>query len=222
LVSALRDDYRRRHLHEVAPDGKDASVPEGEWVQLIGAAYDRRIYVFEIETIEEQDARLIDKLNSQSNISHFNLLFHNCADFSRSIINFYYPHAVRRSFVSDQGITTPKQVAKSLASYGRRHSDLQFSVFVIDQIPGTVTRSRPIRGVLESFVKSKKYALPVAVLHPLIVGSLTVAYLTTVCSDPHRHFARQLEHESEPAAIIADLRKNHSAYSNPVSAGMSR
>lgn len=207
-VADLRDDYRRRHLLDIAPNRKNGKMPEGEWVQLIGAAYDRKVYSFKIETTEEQDERFIEKFNSSKNKSHFNLLFHNCADFSRSVINFYYPHAVHRSFFVDNGITTPK-TAKSLVAYSRRHPDLRFSSFEISQIPGTLPRSRAIRGVLESFLKSKKYALPVALLHPLVVGGIAVAYLTTACCDPQRHFTKQMDGESRPEAIIAELEGNH-------------
>ena len=209
-VADLRDDYRRRHLLEIAPNGKNGKVPDGEWTQLIGAAYDRKIYSFKIETTEEQDERFIEKFNSSRNKSHFNLLFHNCADFSRNVINFYYPHAVRRSYFVDNGITTPKQIAKSLVAYSRRHPDLQFSSFQIPQIPGTLPRSRAIRGVLESFLKSKKYAVPVALLHPLVVGGMAVAYLTPACCDAQRHFTKQMDGESRPEGIIAELGGNHS------------
>lgn len=209
--AALRDSYRRTHLLEIAPDGPDGKTPGGEWVELIGAAYDRKIYSFEIETTPEQDDRLIKKLNSHRNKSHFNLLFHNCADFSRGIINFYQPHAVHRSFFTDAGMSTPKHAAESLVSYSRRHPDLLFSSFVMAQMPGTLPRSRPIRGVLESFLKSKKYSVPVAVLHPYVVGSLAIVYLTSRC-DPHRNFTRNLEYESEPSAIIADLEANGGGY----------
>jgi len=222
MVADLRDDYRRSHLQEIAPDGKNGRTPDGEWIQLVGAAYDRKIYSFEIETTEEQDERFIEKFNSSRNKSHFNLLFHNCADFSRSVINFYYPRAVHRSFFADDGITTPKQVAKSLVTYGRRHGDLEFSSFVIPQIAGTLPRSRPIRGVLESFLKSKKYALPVAVLHPLVVGGLAVAYLTTACCDPRRHFASQMDRESQPTSIIAALEANRNMNSAGTSSGTGR
>jgi len=208
--AALRDSYRRTHLLEIAPDGPDGKTPGGEWVELIGAAYDRKIYSFEIETTPEQDDRLIRKLNSHRNKSHFNLLFHNCADFSRGVINFYQPHAVRRSFFTDIGMTTPKHAAESLVTYSRRHPDLLFSSFVMAQMPGTLPRSKPIRGVLESFLKSKKYSVPVAVLHPYIVGSLALVYLTSRC-DPHRNFTHNLESESQPAAIITDLEANGAA-----------
>ncbi|HUO27827.1 MAG TPA: hypothetical protein VMU80_01325 [Bryobacteraceae bacterium] len=207
-VDGLRDNYRREHLEEIVPDGPGGKTPQGDWTQLVGEAYDRKIYSFEIETTRAQDDRLIAKLNASKNISHFNLIFHNCADFARGVLNTYYPHATHRSLFADQGITTPKQVAKSLVSYSKHHADLQFSCFVIDQVPGTLPRSGPVRGVFEAFLKSKKYLLPVVALHPLIAGGMLVTYVAMARLDPHRQFDRHLEGESEPEVILAELLSN--------------
>jgi len=105
-VASLRDSYRRKYLEELAPDEADGSMPGGDWIQLVGAAYDRTIYAFGIQTTEEQDDKLIAAFNSEPNENKFHLLFNNCADFTRNIINFYYPKAVHRSFSSDVGIMT--------------------------------------------------------------------------------------------------------------------
>ncbi len=140
-AAALRDAYRRKHLENVAPDTPGGCPPEGDWIQLIGAAYDRTIYAFGIQTTAKQDGQFIQRFNSRPNKSRFNLLFHNCADFVRQAVDFYYPHAVHRSFITDAGIMTPKQAAKSLLSYGKRHRNLQFASFVIPQVPGTIPRS---------------------------------------------------------------------------------
>ena len=214
MVASLRDNYRRSHLEAVAPDAADGATPDGEWIQLLGAAYDRKIYSFEIVTTSEQDARLIDKLNSGKNRSHFNLLFHNCADFARGILNTYYPHAVHRSLFADQGITTPKQVAKSLVSYADRHPELAFSRFVIAQVPGTVPRSGAVRDVFEAFLKSKKYMLPVVALHPLVAGGMAIAYLTMDRCDRRRDFTRKLICEPRPAVVMAGLRSNRPIYAS--------
>jgi hypothetical protein len=179
-VASLRDDYRRRRLEEFAPDTSDGLAPEGDWIQLVGAAFDRTIYTYEIDTSEEQDDKFIQLFNARSNKTDFSLLFHNCADFAREAINFYYPNAVHRSVIADAGIMTPKQAAKSLVHYAKRHPGLRLSSFVIPQVPGTVERSRPVRGVLEALVKTKKYILPLAplaLLHPYFGGSLVVAWI---------------------------------------------
>jgi len=73
---------------------------------------------------------------------------------------------------------TPKQVAKSLVGYCRHHPQFACSSFVIPQVPGTIHRSQPADGVLESVLKTKKYVLPLAVLHPIITGSFALAYVT--------------------------------------------
>jgi hypothetical protein len=106
------------------------------------------------------------------------LLFHNCADFSRTLLNVYYPHGVHRNYFVDLGITTPKQVARSLTKYADHHPELEFSTFMIPQVPGSIHRSHPIDGVLESVVKSKKYVVPLAVLSPEVAAGFIVAYLT--------------------------------------------
>ena len=112
------------------------------------------------------------------NKGHFNMFFHNCADFSRTVLDIYLPHAIHRSVVADLGMTTPKQVAKSLVKYGQKHPELEMSAFVIPQVPGSVARSHPVDGVAESLVKSKKYLLPMAVLSPELTGVVVVAYLS--------------------------------------------
>jgi hypothetical protein len=207
-VASLRDDYRRAHLEAVAPDQSDGSMPEGDWTQLVGEAYDRTIYAFGIETSPEQDDELIRAFNSQANRNRFHLLFSNCADFARKIIDFYYPHAVRRDFSADLGIMTPKQTAKCLMRYGGKHPDLQFSIFTIAQISGTIPRSSAVRGVLESLMKSKKYAVPLtalAVLHPAVGGGLAYALVEESHFDPRRQAGVKDEPSLQPGAVLRDL-----------------
>jgi len=217
-VTALRNAWRRANLTQVAPDNEDGTRPEGDWIQLVGAAYDRTIYAFGIETTAEQDDKFIQTFNSGANKNHFNLLFHNCADFVRQAVDFYYPHAIHRSLMADVGIMTPKQAAKSLLSYGKRHKDLQFSIFVIPQVAGTVPRSSPVRGVLESLVKSKRYAVPlvtVAALHPYFEGSLAFAWIEGARFNP-RHLASPSDASPQPAAIASELESNRVVTEQPV------
>lgn len=178
----LRDEYRRGHLREIAPDvvtdSGERETPKGEWIQLVGSSYDRTIYGFQVETTRQEDERFIAHYNDRRNVSHFNLFFHNCADFSRGVLNFYFPHAVHRNWLVDLGITTPKQVARSLTKYAKRNPELPFTVFVIPQVPGEIPRSHAVDGVVESLVKSKKYVVPLAALYPEFTAVLGVAYLT--------------------------------------------
>ena len=152
-------------------------MPVGDWTQLAGSAYDRTTHGFQVVSTEEQDERFIAIFNDRRNKGHFNMFFHNCADFSRVVLDIYLPHAIHRSIVADLGMTTPKQVAKSLAKYGHKHPELEMSAFVIPQVPGSVARSHPVDGVAESLIKSKKYLLPMAILSPEVTGAVVVAYL---------------------------------------------
>jgi hypothetical protein len=176
-VAALRDAYRRAHLEMLAPDDKHGGTPKGEWTQLVGSSYDRTIHGFQVVSSPEQDAKFIAIFNDKKNVGHFNLLFHNCSDFSRVVLDTYLPHAIHRNFIADVGLMTPKQAARSLVKYGNAHPELEMSAFVIPQVPGSVARSHGVDGVAESLVKSKKYLIPLAVLAPEFTGGVVVAYL---------------------------------------------
>jgi len=179
MVNFLRDQYRRKHLESVAPDRENGETPGGNWYELVGSSYDRTVYAFEIETSAAQDEAFIRKYNSSRNHSHFRTVSSNCADFAKNVINFYYPKTLHRSVIADVGITTPKQMAKTLIKFSTRHPQLQFSRFVIPQVPGSVARSTPVHGVVESFFKSKKYIVPSAVVSPIFAGCVAAVYLGT-------------------------------------------
>jgi hypothetical protein len=179
MVAFLRDRYRRRYLEEVAPDLENGETPVGNWYELVGSSYDRTIYGFDIETTPEQDEALIRKLNTSPNRSHFHLVSRNCADFAKDILNFYYPKSLHRSIIADAGITTPKQMAKLLTRYSNRHPQLQFSRLIIAQVPGGMARSTPVHGVVESFLKSKKYIVPSVVVSPIFAGCVAAVYVAT-------------------------------------------
>ena len=173
----LRDAYRSKYLEALAPDDRQGKPPKGNWTQLVGSAYDRTIHGFQVTSTPEQDQRFIALFNDRRNVGHFNALFHNCADFSRAVLDIYLPHAIHRSIVADLGMTTPKQVARSLVKYGRKHPELEMSAFIIPQVPGSVPRSHAVDGVAESLVKSKKYLIPMVILSPAVTSGVVVAYL---------------------------------------------
>ncbi|HEX3661636.1 MAG TPA: hypothetical protein VHU89_09410 [Acidobacteriaceae bacterium] len=213
LELKLRDAYRREHLEALVPDSPKHEIPKGDWIQLVGASYDRTIWGFEVTTTPEQDAALIRRFNRRKNVSHFNLFFHNCADFSEMVLNFYYPHAVHRNFIADVGMMTPKQAAKSLVKYSRRHDNTDLETFMIPQVPGTIPRSTRVDGVVESLVKSKKYVVPLAYLNPYVTGTLIAAYISDgrFHPDPHaavfnpmREFDPGMEPRTEAASASAD------------------
>lgn len=179
MTAFLRDRYRRKYLEAVAPDAKNGEAPGGNWYELVGSSYDRTIYGFEIETTHEQDEALIEKLNSSPNRSHFHTVSRNCADFAKDIINFYYPKALHRSVIADVGITTPKQMAKTLTRFSDHHPDLELSRMIIPQVPGSMPRSAAVHGVVESFFKSGKYIVTSAVISPIFAGCVAAVYVGT-------------------------------------------
>jgi hypothetical protein len=177
-VESLRDAYRRAHLRELAPDNRRGGAPKGEWTQLVGSAFDRSIHGFQVDSTPTQDQAFIVLFNDRKNTGHFNLLFHNCADFSRVVLDTYMPHAIHRNFFADVGLMTPKQVARSLVEYDKKHPEVNMTAFVIDQVAGTMPRSHPVNGVAESLVRSKKYMIPMTILAPELTGGVVVAYMT--------------------------------------------
>ena len=176
-VEALRNAYRKEHLLDLAPNTRRGRAPKGEWIQLVGSSYDRTIHGFEVDTTAEQDERFIAIFNDRRNVGHFNLLFHNCADFSRVVLDIYLPHAIHRNFIADVGLMTPKQVARSLVKYGKSHTEADMTAFIIPQVAGSIPRSHAVDGVGESLVKSKKYLIPLTILAPEVTGGVVVAYL---------------------------------------------
>src|ERR1700689_811799 len=63
-VTALRNEWRRSNLVDIAPDAADGTAPEGDWIQLLGSAYDRTIYAFGLQTTAAQDDRFIQAFNA--------------------------------------------------------------------------------------------------------------------------------------------------------------
>jgi hypothetical protein len=175
-VVELRDRYREEHLQELGANLSPGNLVRGGWTQLLGAAYERRIYVFRFETTEAQDNALIEKLNASPNRTRFDLFFNNCADFARVMLNEYFPRTFRRSIFPDAGVTTPKQITYKLVRFGRKNPGAALTVFVIPQIPGYRRRSHSAKGIDESFVTTI-YAIPIAMMNPYLAVGMFVDYL---------------------------------------------
>lgn len=201
LVAFLRDRYRRDHLESLVPDLPGGGTPDGDWYELVGASYLRTIYAFEIETSPDQDAKLIVMLNNRSNRQRWNLITANCADFVRQIISFYYPHSVHRSIIGDLGVTTPKQLARTLSKYSQRHPELKASKYVIPQVPGSIGRSKRVKGVFEVMLTSKKYMLPIFLFHPYAAGTAVAVYVQHWHFNPGRN-ALILDSKDELGAAL--------------------
>jgi hypothetical protein len=171
----LREVYRRQYLQTIAPDRGDGSAPGGNWYELLGSAFDRTIYGFRVNTTATQDAQLIAAFNDRKNIELYNGLFHNCADFARVTLNRFYPHAVRRNYIADFGLTSPKSVARSLSHYAAKHLEAGLKVFMIPQVRGDLPRSHSNADLVEGILK--RYGVPLVVVSPISTAVVFAAYI---------------------------------------------
>lgn len=175
-VARMRERYREAHLLGLGDNLTAGSLVRGGWKQLVGVAYERRIYAFRFETSAEQDDAFIARMNAGENRSHFELFYSNCADFARRILNIYFPRSFRRNIFPDAGMTTPKQITYMLVRYERRHPEAQLTIFEIPQIPGLRHPSHSNKSIAGSLTTTA-YAVPIALLNPYIAGGLFVDYL---------------------------------------------
>lgn len=175
-VDRLRDKYHEEHLLSLGTKVPRGGFLHGGWTELIGTAYERRIYAFRFQTTREQDDTFIERMNGAENRSEFDLLFNNCSDFAREIMNQYFPGTFKRSIFPDAGMTTPKQITYKLVRYARKHNETDLEVFEIPQVPGYRRMSRSNKSIAESLVTTG-YAIPITLSNPYLASGLFVDYL---------------------------------------------
>jgi hypothetical protein len=175
-VNRLRSRYHETQLLALGDRVPAGNFLHGGWTELVGVAYERRIYAFRFATTESQDDAFIAKMNDVANRSHFHLLFNNCSDFARVTLNQFFSGTFTRSLFPDAGMTTPKQIAYKLVRYENRHPELGFTVYEIPQVPGYRHLSRSNKSIAESLVTTG-YAIPIAILNPYLAGGLFVDFL---------------------------------------------
>ncbi len=175
-VMRLRSLYHEQHMGALGANVFEGNLVRGGWTQLVGVAYERRIYAFRFATTPRQDDALMAMLNDGANRSRFDLIYSNCADFARTLMNAYFPRAFRRTIFPDAGMTTPRQIAYKLVRYARKHPTTDLTVFEIPQVPGYRRMSRPNKSVAASLVTTG-YALPLTLINPYLAGAIFVDYL---------------------------------------------
>jgi len=175
-VARLRDRYREQHLQLLGNQMSPGGFMHGGWTQLLGVAYERRIYAFRFSTTPEQDDALISRMNRGPNRSHFDLLFNNCADFARVVLNTYFPGAFKRSLFPDAWMTTPKQTAFKLERFAGRNPNAHLTIFEIPQILGYRHQSHFNKSIAESLTTTG-YAVPLAIVNPYLAGGLFLDFM---------------------------------------------
>ncbi len=201
IKTALEENYREKILSDYCAGHSCQTSGKAEWREMVGAATERTLYILVVSTTVEQDRALIERFNDAPNVNHFNGVTRNCADFTRNLINTYFPHATHREVVNDFGMTTPKAVARSLARYAHDRPDIQYHVLHFAQLPGPIKRSSECRNGTEQLYRSKKLLVPMAFFAwhelPFAVGS----YVLTGRFNP--------EHEFEDHATIREVELGH-------------
>ncbi len=177
-VWELRQRYRRSFMLKIVPDGTEKDQATDEWWETAGVAYNRRVWGYQIATTREQDEQFIATMNSRPNHHLYHLKKTNCANFAADMVNLYFPGLVKGGdHIADFGLMTPKQVIRSVAAYGEAHPEADLQVIEIPQVPGSLRRSRPVRGAAEAGLKTKRYLATLSIIQPEIVVGLVILYL---------------------------------------------
>ena len=166
---------------------------------MVGATLARSMYMFVVETTVEQDLHLIEQFNSLPNENHFNGMTRNCADFTRRVINAYFPGATGPDYINDFGMTSPKAIARSFTRYAKRHPEAHFRVLHFAQIPGTIKRSTVARAGTEQLFARKNCSFPCWFLRTTCCPLLPHPTLLTGRFNPQR------ELETHPTLESAEL-----------------
>ena len=187
VVWQMREAYRERHLRTVVPDGQEGTFygdgratgakDLSEWWETAGMAYNRRVWGYEVNTTVEQDEHLVEFMNDDLNRHLYHLKKTNCANFAANLVNLYFPGAVHADHIADFGLMTPKEVVRSLSDYAAARPEMDLRVWEVKQVPGSLRRSRPIRGGAESGLKTKRYLFTLMVIQPEVPVGLAVLYL---------------------------------------------
>ncbi len=104
------------------------------------------------------------------------MLTRNCSDFSRDVLNLYFPRTFHRALFPDVGVTTPKLIAHQLARYARGHPEIHLTVIEIPQVPGYRRQNRHNKNIAES-LSTTLYVAPLALISPYLLGGIVVDYV---------------------------------------------
>jgi len=202
----LEENYREKVLGNYCVTHFCETSGKAEWREMVGATAERTLYILIVSTTVEQDLELIAKFNSMPNVNHFNPARRNCADFTKDIIDTYFPHAAHRDVFNDFGVTSPKAVARSFAHYAHRNPEIDYHVLHFVQMPGTIKRSSECRSGTEQLYRSKKFLIPAAAMsYPQLPLSAAGLYLLTGRFNPEREFEwHATERETELGDRVAE------------------
>ena len=191
IKDLLEERYRTKYLAGYCDGPPCSTSSKSEWREMVGATLIRGMYIFVIDTTVEQDEALIAQFNASPNKNHFNGITRNCADFTKRVINTYFPHATSTDYLNGFGMTTPKAIARSFVRYAERNPQLNLRVMHFAQVPGTIKRSSDVRAVTEQLYRSKKLLIPMLIFADYGVPVVAASYLLTGRFNPEREFEKR-------------------------------
>lgn len=195
LRAALQERFREKYLGLLCPEGP-CTDPKAHWRDIVATNFVRDVYMFEVATTEDQDRAFIAKFNALPNVDHYNGMTRNCADFSRLIVNSFFPGAAKPDHLNDFWMTSPKAISKSFTHYAVRHH-LPFHVIRYTQIPGSYRHSGDARKGTELAFRAKKWLAPM-LMHTNELVLFTASYMLTGRFNPELELRRRPdEHTTE-------------------------
>jgi hypothetical protein len=187
----LEERYRDRYLATLCTTEACRNSFKSEWREMVGATLIRGVYIFVIKTTEEQDLHLIAEFNDSQNKNHFNGFTNNCADFTRRVINTYFPKATHPDYLNDFLMTSPKAIARTFTHFAQKHPESELRVYHFTQVPGTIKRSREVRSGTEQLFHAKVFLIPMLVFADYGVPAVAGSYLLTGRFNPEHEFERR-------------------------------
>jgi hypothetical protein len=207
IKKLLEEKYREQALAAYCGGRSCTTSGKAEWREMVAAGMSRSMYIFVVETTVQQDLDLIAKFNAMPNENHFNGVTRNCADFTKNVVDTYFPHSVHRDVINDFGMTSPKAVARTFSHYAQNHPESHFRVLHFSQLPGTIKRSTEPHSGTEQLYHSKKLLIPMVIFadHELPVAA--AAYLLTGRFNPEREFEHHATVEQVQLGVPASAPK---------------
>ncbi|HVW78364.1 MAG TPA: hypothetical protein VHB45_12180 [Alloacidobacterium sp.] len=190
-VEAALDDSARNHYLKPVCEGRCPDMQHAYWHDMIAATADRDIFIYAVRSTHAQDQAIVDWLNADANVNHYNGVTRNCAVFTRELVNLIFPHAVHRDFLNDLGMMSPKAAARSFSRWATKHPELGFYSMHFAQQPGDLPRAGMACNGTEAAIHIKKYLIPAAMIgdHE-VAGSFFVAYFLTGRFDLYKEYRR--------------------------------
>jgi hypothetical protein len=100
IKHALEERYRDKVLAAYCDSQSCRTSNKAEWREMVGATLERSMYVFIVSTTLEQDQAFIQKFNGLPNENHFNGVTNNCANFSRRVLDSFFPKSVKTDYIN--------------------------------------------------------------------------------------------------------------------------